>query len=318
MNFKPKDFIIPSVLAHIFVGVLLIVLCWGIPTIKVPKKQQFRVNLVELNKSEIGTPKPVIRSSKPKSKIRKITPKPKTTPKPKLKPKVKKIPKPVERKIIKKKTPKPTVKRPIPEPKRKILKTPKKIVKKQKDWQKKRDKKKKIVKRPDTNNFPDVAWNEKQKKTRVIPKFKPLETVKHTDNNQSELDRLQENVKEDRNKLRQRIASSFKDAKFSGAASAQQTSVINEYFQRSIRSAIDRSWLPPAGSLISAPEKAVVSFRLYKNGTVSNILLTKKSSVSDLNNSAVQAIKDVAFEPFPSDLKRDFLDVEIPFECEPK
>ncbi len=335
MNFKPKDFIIPSVIAHIFVGGLLIVLCWGIPTIKVPKKQQFRVNLVELSnpkqKKRISsvqrpTPKPKsVEKPKPKPKP-KAKAKPKPKPKPKVKPKSvekpKPKPKPIERKIIKKKpvpkAPKPTVKRPTTEPKRKILETPKKIVKKQEDWQKKRDQKKKIVKRPDTNNYSDVAWNKTLKKKRVMPKFKPLETTKYSNNTQSELDKLQKNVKEDRNRIRQRITSSFKNAKFSGVASAQQTSVINEYFQRSIRAAIDRSWLPPAGSLISSPEKAIVSFRLSKNGKVSSIRLTKRSSVSDLNSSAVQAIKDAGFEPFPSDLKRNFLDVEIPFECEPK
>jgi len=314
MNFRPKDFIIPSVIAHILVCVMLIVLCWGVPTIKIPKKQQFRVNLVELSAPKISPPskaavKPVQKVvRKPKPEVKKPTPKPK--------------PEPEKRKIIKKKPvpklPKKTIKRPTPKPERKILKTPEKVIEKQKDWQKKRELKKKIVKRVVTNDFPDVVWNDDSKPLKALPKLKPLEVAQYSEKKQSELDRLQKNVKEDRNKLRQRITSSFKNAKFSGETSAQQSSVINDYFQRSIRAAIDRSWVPPAGSLISGPVKAVVSFRLYKNGTASNIRIVKSSSVEELNSSAVQAIKDAAFDPFPSDLNRDYLDVEIPFECEPK
>jgi len=321
MKFKPKDFVVPSLILHGSAIVLLIILCWKVPTIKTPKEKQFRVNLVQLPTAPpVKTYSPPKRASKPAKKTTKPKPKPKKAVKPKPKPKKTVKPKPKPKKIVKPKPkPKPKV---TQKPKRKILPTPKKILEKQKKWVKKRTQKKKkqkIVKRDTNTNTTYVStWKPKPfPKTKTVynsPKLKSKDAFKES---QQRLKELERSLNQDTSNLKKKMDSYLQASKFTGGASGAQATIINNYFRQSILTAIDKVWMPPSAALVPKKAQCDVAFTLSKNGNVSNVRIVRRSGYSVLDDSAVSAVRQANFPAFPADLNKNSLNVEVPFVCEP-
>ena len=297
MKFRPKNFVVPSLVLHGSALILLIILCWKVPTIKTPKEKQFRVNLVQLpsappvkaykKKKKKAAPKPVKKVSKPKPKPKpkkKVKPKPKPRPKPKKKVKPKPRPK---SKLIK----------------RKILPAPKKIIKR-----------KPVV----TNTTPFV-----ERKPKIIPKTK---TVYQRPNfksktafkkSQEELKKLEKSLNQENSALKKKMDSYVRATRFTAGASGAQATIINNFFQQNILTAIDRVWTPPSAALVPRKAQCTISFTLSKNGSVSNVRIVRRSGFSVLDNSAKTAIQQASFPSFPADLNKNSLNVEVPFVCEP-
>ena len=315
MKFRPKDFVIPSIILHGSAVVLLIIVCWKVPTIKTPKEKQFRVNLVQLPSAppvKKYSP-PAKKKSKPVKKAAKPKPKPKPTPK---KPK----PTPKKTKSTPKPKPKPTPK-PAPQKtaKRKILPTPKKIIEKQKKWVKKRAEKKKkkiIAKKILTNTAFASTWKPapKRKSTYKPPALKSKEAFKQS---QEKLKELEKSLYQESSNLKKKMDSYVKASRFTGGSSGVQATIINNYFQRSILTAIDRVWLPPSAALVPKKAQCTVAFTLNKNGGASNVRIIRRSGFSILDDSAVAAVRQANFPAFPADLNKSSLNVEVPFVCEP-
>ena len=83
------------------------------------------------------------------------------------------------------------------------------------------------------------------------------------------------------------------------------------YFMQ-IKSIIQRHWQVPQGNIYSNP--AVISFRLWNDGTYSDVILETGSGNMNFDNSAVHAIKSVnKFPPFPENFRARYVDVTITF-----
>ncbi len=297
MKFRPKEFVVPSLILHGSAIVLLIILCWKVPTIKTPKEKQFRVNLVQLPSAppvkaytppaKKATPKPVKKVSKPK-------PKPKPKPKKKVKPK----PRPKPKKKVK---PKP---KPKPKPKlikRKILPPPKKIIKR-----------KPVV----TNKTRFVKWKSKPKPKTVYqkPDFKSKDAFKKS---REKLKELERSLNQESSDLKKKMDSYVRATRFTAGASGAQATIINNFFQQNILTAIDNVWTPPSAALVPRKSQCTIAFTLSKNGSVSNVRIVRRSGFSVLDDSAKSAIQQANFPAFPADLNKNSLNVEVPFVCEP-
>jgi len=292
MKFRPKEFVVPSLILHGSAIVLLIILCWKVPTIKTPKEKQFRVNLVQLPSAppvkaytppaKKATPKTVKKVSKPKPK-KKVKPKPKPRPKPKkkIKPKPKKKVKP-KHKLIK----------------RKILPAPKKIVKR------------KTV----TNTTHFVKWKPKTKTIYQKPNFKSKNAFKES---QKKLKDLARSLNQENSDLKKKMDSYVRASRFTGGSSGAQATIINNFFQQNILTAIDNVWTPPSAALVPRKSQCTIAFTLNKNGGVSNVRIIRRSGFSVLDNSARTAVQQANFPTFPADLNKNSLNVEVPFVCEP-
>lgn len=84
-----------------------------------------------------------------------------------------------------------------------------------------------------------------------------------------------------------------------------------EYFIR-IKTIISQHWQIPIENIYSNP--AVISFRLWNNGTYSDVILETGSGNINFDNSAIQAIKSVnKFPPFPGNLRTRYFDITVTF-----
>lgn len=87
--------------------------------------------------------------------------------------------------------------------------------------------------------------------------------------------------------------------------------IPNGYFAQ-IKNIIQQHWQIPQGNIYSNP--AVISFRLWNDGTFSDIILETGSGIQRFDNSAIEAIKSVSrFPPFPEDLNSRYVDITITF-----
>ncbi len=313
MKFRPKEFVFPSVILHGSVLALLVLMCWKAPTLKTPREKQFRVSLVQLQrpaeKSVAAVPK---KTTKPKPK-----PKKPPAPSPKPKPKTKPEPKPAPKKVVKPK--------PKPEPakaKRRILPTPKTVLEKQSKWRKERERKKrekeKQARRIITNVPPRVAWKPEPQPRTVLPPSTPLRSKDAFAESQRRLAELERKLRSDRAAIRKRMESHLRADRFTAGASGAQAEIINDYFKRSILTAIDRVWIPPSAVLVPQVAQCDIAFRLRNNGSAGDVRVVRRSGFSALDDSAVAAVRQASFPPFPPDLSRETLDVEVPFVCEPR
>jgi len=317
MKFRPKDFVVPSLVLHGSAIVLLIILCWKVPTIKTPKEKQFRVNLVQLPSAppvkayNPPAKKSVKKVSKPKPRPKKkVKPKPKPKKKVKSKPRPRPKPKPKPKKKVK---PKPKPKQKPKLIKRKILPTPKKLITKQEDWKKK----KKIIKRkPVTNTTHFVEWKPKPTPKVVYqkPNFKSKNAFKKS---QEKLKELEKSLHQESSALKKKMDSYVRASRFTAGTSGAQATIINNFFQQNILTAIDNVWTPPSAALVPRKSQCTIAFTLSKNGSVSNVRIVRRSGFSVLDDSAKSAIQQADFPAFPADLNKNSLNVEVPFVCEP-
>jgi len=106
-------------------------------------------------------------------------------------------------------------------------------------------------------------------------------------------------------------------SRFTGGASGAQATIIDNFFQRNILTAIDRVWSPPSAALVPKKSQCTVAFTLSKNGSVSNVRIVRRSGFSALDDSARSAVQQADFPAFPANLNKNSLNVEVPFVCEP-
>ncbi len=138
------------------------------------------------------------------------------------------------------------------------------------------------------------------------------------DSSKKTLKELQQDIAKDSSDIQKRLRSSVQKARHTGTASHEQQQIIDSYFQRSIMTAIDAAWKPPGATLVSQNARTTISFTLSRNGTVSNIRINNVSGYHVLDDSARTAIENAIFPPFPDNLSRDTLTVEVPFEVQPE
>jgi len=89
----------------------------------------------------------------------------------------------------------------------------------------------------------------------------------------------------------------------------EQSAIIDNFFCNGIRTAIDRVWRQPP-RIVGTCE---VTFRLTRAGHVSDVRVSK-AGPPELNKSALDAVQNAQFPPFPANLNREYLDLEVPFE----
>lgn len=89
---------------------------------------------------------------------------------------------------------------------------------------------------------------------------------------------------------------------------------IPDWFINLIKKRIEENWTVKE-NLIDL--KAIISFRIYRDGRVENIAIEKSSGYKSFDNSIIEAIKSVKRWPeFPSEVKDKYLDIVIEFKTE--
>ncbi|MGB9677854.1 MAG: energy transducer TonB [Candidatus Ratteibacteria bacterium] len=92
------------------------------------------------------------------------------------------------------------------------------------------------------------------------------------------------------------------------------THEIPSWYINLIKKKIEENWLLKEYLLNMS---AIVSFRIYRNGKVENIIIEKSSGNRNFDNSIVDAIKSVKVWPeFPENIKDKYLDIIIEFKTE--
>jgi TonB family protein len=87
---------------------------------------------------------------------------------------------------------------------------------------------------------------------------------------------------------------------------------INSGYFSQIKNIIQQHWLIPQGNMYSNP--SVISFRLWNDGTISDIILQTGSGSQRFDNSAIEAIKSVGkFPQFPGSMNERYVDITITF-----
>jgi TonB family protein len=296
MIIAAKSFLFPSVAAHLLAIALVLIVMWSAPTFKTAKPQMIRVRLTQAAVKPMPTvaPAPTPAPSKPTPAPSKPTPpKPKPTPPP---------PKPTPP------PPKPIVK-PTTTPKRTVMPTPKQVIERQKQWEE-AQKKKQIAKTAATNVTVKIVKRPPPKKVEIAAVTPQVNTA------------FEEARKRYEDWQKQKDAPATPAATPASAPVGAQTgvvgpqdiagtesAVIDDFFCNGIRTAIDRVWRQPSRLLGSCE----VTFRLTSDGRVSDVRVSK-AGPSELNKSALDAVQNAQFPPFPANLNRDYLDVEVPFE----
>ncbi len=312
MNITPKAFLFPSAAAHAAIAALVLLAMWRATSMRSAMREPFRVNLVQVS---APAPQRTTITPPPAPRPAPAPPKPAPPPPKPVPPPPKPVPPP----------PKPPT--PAPQPaERTILPTPKDVVQKQTKWQEEQARKAREAqaKRAQTNVVKTVVIKPPPAK-KVVLTAEQLEANKAFEDARKRYEALQKDIESDRTSA-QRTAEQKRaqeDAARQAAAAqqaaqqavqqaAQQAAMIDDYFRNSIRTAIDAAWAQPDG-VIGACE---VSFRLYRNGRVENVRVSKRGAAG-LEESGVKAVRAAAFKPFPAGLNREYLDVEVPFEIQP-
>ncbi len=94
----------------------------------------------------------------------------------------------------------------------------------------------------------------------------------------------------------------------------KSTSFIPEWYISLIKKKIEENW-----SLKSflVGLSAIISFRIYREGKVENIVIEKSSGYKKFDDSILEAIKSVKKWPeFPEEIKDRYLDITVEFKTE--
>lgn len=326
MKFKPSTFVAPSVVLHLAVFALVLVVMMDAQPLRTPEEKQFRVNLVQFS----TPPAPVEAPSEPTPTPptpRPPDPAPPPDPPPTPRPPDPAPPPPPPPDPPPTRPP-PTARPPDPPPtptrpsEREIIETPSHIAQRQQERQRQREvREREIVTRPPTPTSPappPPPPRERQPSPRLPITAPDVSTPAEIERSERELAQLRENITRGSQDLQRRLNSRVQEARHTGAATQAQQQIIDDYFRRSVMTAIDAAWQPPSAALVPRTARTMVSFVLSRDGRVSNIRITGPSGFAVLDDSARAAIQQAQFPPFPSDLARDSLTVEVPFEVQPQ
>lgn len=292
MIIPAKSFLFPSVAAHGLAIVLVLIVMWRAPTFKTAKPQMIRVRLTQAAVKPMPTVAPAPTPPTPSPKPTPTPPKPKPTPPP---PK----PKPTPPK------PKPTPPPPKPVVKpttRTVMPTPKQVLERQKQWEE-AQKKKRIAKTAATNVAIKIVKRPPPKKVEIAAVTPQVNTAFE------EARKRYEDWQNQKDAPAKPAAAPPTAPVGPQSSPGEQAAIIDDFFCNGIRTAIDRVWRQPPRLLGSCE----VTFRLTRDGRVADVRVSK-AGPSELNKSALDAVQNAQFPPFPANLHRDYLDLEVPFE----
>jgi len=105
-----------------------------------------------------------------------------------------------------------------------------------------------------------------------------------------------------------------KDFTSSQISSGQFLSEIPPWYIELLKKKIEENWSPKEFLMELS---AIVSFRIYKEGKIENIVIEKSSGYKNFDNSIIEAIKSVKKWPeFPKEIKDRYLEIIIEFKME--
>jgi len=311
-----SSYFLPSFVGHILVFLLLIVLA----SLAEPQPKlvgvQAKVTLTQIPQASIPSPptpdppKPVTPPPE-KKEVKQEPPKEQKVEKPVEKPVEKKVEKPVEKKLEKK-----VEKKVEPKKDTNVSEMPDFIKKKQQERAEKRKSQAKTAKKATENSKPTKETT--QTKTDPLPQLpstvgQQLESVTTVTTTDHSLDNLTKELNRSVQRMTSRVES---QTFFSGGETGSQAAAINNYYQGTILSAIQAAWQTPQASQINKKSVCVVRFTLTKDGRVTTARITQSSGNKAMDDSALSAVRSARFGPFPPDITRPTLEVEVPFECE--
>ena len=278
---------------------------------------QAKVTLTEVPKSAVPAP------PAPPAPEKKVEKKVETPPAPKPEKKVetppekkpeKKVEKPPEKKPEKKVEKQPEKK--VEKKDANVSEMPDFIKKKQQERAEKRRTQAKTAKKDDGKSSPAKETPSKPKNETVA---KPIDAVGHnlesvtTVTQSDNLEKISRELDQTAKSLTTRIESqSF----YSGGETGAQAAAINNYYQGEILSAIQAAWQTPPASQVPRKAVCVVRFTLTKAGRVTAARIVQSSGSRAMDDSAISAVRSARFNPFPPDITKPTLEVEVPFECD--
>ncbi|HOK80369.1 MAG TPA: energy transducer TonB [bacterium] len=137
-----------------------------------------------------------------------------------------------------------------------------------------------------------------------------------------EIERNSSSISSDSTGRHVRFVTKVAGPSFDTAGAAREVGKITEIrnagymssdYINSIKKRIYDNWKRPGINLIIKETKAVVSFRIHSDGSVSNILVEKTSGYPEFDQSVIQAVKSSS--PFPGFIKPgpEYINVTIEF-----
>lgn len=274
---------------------------------------QAKVTLTEVPRSAVPAP------PTPPAPEKKVEKKVETPPEPKPEKKVEKPPEKKPEKKVEKPPEKKPEKKTEKKPEKKdanVSEMPDFIKKKQQERAEKRRTQAKTAKKDNSKSQPS---KETPSKSKTEPTAKPIDTVGHTLESvttvtQSDnLEKISRELDQTARNLTARVESqSF----YSGGETGAQATAINNYYQGEILSAIQSAWQIPPASQVPRKSVCVVRFTLTRAGRVTAARVVQSSGSKALDDSAISAVRSARFNPFPPDITKPTLEVEVPFECD--
>ncbi|MBO7435358.1 TonB family protein [bacterium] len=274
---------------------------------------QAKVTLTEVPRSAVPAP------PAPPAPEKKVEKKVETPPEPKPEKKVEKPPEKKPEKKVEKPPEKKPEKKTEKKPEKKdanVSEMPDFIKKKQQERAEKRRTQAKTAKKDNSKSQPS---KETPSKSKTEPTAKPIDTVGHTLESvttvtQSDnLEKISRELDQTARNLTARVESqSF----YSGGETGAQATAINNYYQGEILSAIQSAWQIPPASQVPRKSVCVVRFTLTRAGRVTAARVVQSSGSKALDDSAISAVRSARFNPFPPDITKPTLEVEVPFECD--
>lgn len=103
----------------------------------------------------------------------------------------------------------------------------------------------------------------------------------------------------------------------SSTAQPKNNAIKNEYLAN-LRDAIDANKrYPKVSKRLQEKGNVLVSFRIFKNGTINNITLVTSSGKKRLDRAAIKAVAKIKkYKKFPKELQKDFIDLTLPIKFE--
>ena len=103
-----------------------------------------------------------------------------------------------------------------------------------------------------------------------------------------------------------------KDITGSQISSGQFLSEIPSWYIELLKKKIEENWSPKE---FLTNLSAIISFRIYREGRIENIVIEKSSGYKNFDNSIIEAIKSVKKWPeFPREIKDRYLEIIIEFK----
>ena len=159
---------------------------------------------------------------------------------------------------------------------------------------------KKVIKRKESKKTKNIVKTTTEKPPKIEKKVQKRIQKKEIQEKKFIQTQNKEIIKQDKNKTQ----------------SLKRFKQFKDDYSSKIRAKIDKNKIYPRSSKRLKEEGGVlVSFRVLKNGTFTNIILVKSSSINRLDKAALNAVIDAKeYKSFPKEIKKEFLDFSILIE----